>query len=289
MGTVFVQYLPLWLLLAGVVVVFATGRPFLRRGPLTSKHAQFKSLDIVSPVLNSLVLISVIGKPVLEHLQKNDWKTDFLTPEIAMPLILVFSASVFAMPGATVYFFVRAIKNINVFSEEKQRSPYSAFFMLVPITNFIVIPYLEYFTYQRSIAFAMPHKSSKLRAALLVFSAFALLVTSLAYGRLGDDASQSTSYDALSLLVLSLSTGGAGGILTTRIFDRISNAQELYAQQLSRPADSQCLAIGPTLSRKTDAMKSAGVAVLLIAALATALFPSLPSDILLGIASHSLP
>jgi hypothetical protein len=150
-GTIFVLYLPLWLLLAGVVVLLVTGRPFLRRGPLKGKHAQFKSLSVASPVLNSLVLISVIGKPFLENLQKNDWKTDLLTPEFATPLVLVFSASVFAMLGATVYFFIRAIRNINAFSGEKRRSPYSAFFILFPITNFIVTPYLEYFMYQRSL------------------------------------------------------------------------------------------------------------------------------------------
>jgi hypothetical protein len=285
----FFRYLPLWLLLAGLLVILVTGRPFVRRGPLAGKHAQFKSLGIASPVLNSLVLIAVIGKPFLENLQKNDWKTDFLTPEFAMPLVLVFSASVFAMLGATVYFFIRAIRNINAFSGEKRRAPYSALFMLVPITNLIVTPYLEYFTYQRSLALAMPDRASKPRAALLVFSAFALLVISVACGRLGDDASQSTEFDALSLFVLSLSTGGAGGILTTRIFDRINKAQELYAQRLSTPADGQSLAASPTLGRKTDAIKSVGVAILLIAALATTLFPTLPTQALLGIASHSQP
>jgi hypothetical protein len=97
------------------------------------------------------------------------------------------------------------------------------------------------------------------------------------------------SFDALGLFVLSLSTGGAGGILTTRIFDRISNAQELDAQQLSTPADSRSPRVGPTLRRKTDAIKSAGVALLVIVALATALFPTLPSQVLAGIASHSQP
>ena len=289
MGTVFVQYLPLWLLLAGVVLVLVTGRPFLRRGPLTGKHAQFKSLGIASPVLNSLVLISVIGKPFLEQLQKNDWKTDVLTPELAMPLTLVFIASVYAMLGAIVYFFFRAIRNINAFSGVRHRSPYAAFFMLFPITNFIVIPYLEYYTYQRSMAFAMPHKSSKLRAAVLVFAAFALLVVSLACGSLGDDASQSASYDALNLLILSLSTGGAGAILTTRIFDRISKAQERYGQQLSVPAGGQTHAASSTRHRMTEILQSSAVALLLLVALATAVFPALPSQVLKGIASHSPP
>lgn len=283
------RYLPLWLLLAGVLVVLLTGRPFLRRGALSGKHAQFKSLGIASPVLKSLVLISVIGKPVLEHLQKNDWKADVLTPELATPLIVIFSASVFAMLGATVYFFFRAIRNINALSGETRRSPYAAFFMLVPITNLIVIPYLEYFTYQRSMALAMPQRASKPRAALLVFSAFTLLVASLAFSRLGDDASQSTPYDALSLFVLTLSTAGAGGILTARVFDKITNAQELCAQQLSVPACGQTDGASSFRARMTESLKSIGVAILLLAALATALFPTLPSQVVLGIASHTPP
>ena len=289
MGIVFVRYLPLWLLLAGVLVVLLSGRPFMRRGALTGKHAQFKSLGSASPMLNSLVLISVIGKPFLEHLQKNDWKTDFLTPELARPLTLVFIASLYAMLGATVYFFFRAIRNINVFSGENRRSPYSAFFILIPITNFIVIPYLEYFTYQRSQAFAMPHRASKPRAALLVVSAFALLIVSLACSRLDDDASQSTDYDALSLFVLSLSTAAAGGILTTRIFGRISKAQELYAQQMTIPADGQACAVISMRGRMSEAAKSIGVALLLAVALSTAIFPTLPSQVLVAISSHSRP
>ena len=280
MDIIFARYLPLWLLAAGVLLLLITGRPMLRRRALAAKHAEFKSLGIASPVLNTLILISVIGKPFLEHLQKNDWKTDLLDPQLIMPLMMIFIVSLYAMLGTTVYFFFRAIRNINAFSSEKRRSPYSAFFMLIPITNLIVIPYLEYFTYQRSLTFAMPHQASKLRAAVLIGSAFSLLVVSLACGRLGDDASQSTGYDALSLFVLSVSTAGAGGILSTRIFDRISKAQELYARQLSAPAEGKSYAESAIHSRTIELFKSGGVAVLLIAALATALFPSLLSRLL---------
>lgn len=280
MDIIFARYLPLWLLAAGVLLLLITGRPMLRRRALAAKNAEFKSLGIASPVLNTLILISVIGKPFLEHLQKNDWKTDLLDPQLDMLLMMIFIMSLYAMLGTTVYFFFRAIRNINAFSGEKMRSPYSAFLMLIPITNLIVIPYLEYFAYQRSSAFAVRHHASKLRAALLAGSAFALLVVSLAFGRLGDDASQSTNYDALSLFVLSVSTAGAGGILSTRIFDRISKAQELYARQLSAPVDGKSYAESAIHSRTIELFKSGGVAVLLFAALATAVFPSLPSRLL---------
>ena len=135
----------------------------------------------------------------------------------------------------------------------------------------------------------MPHRASKPRAALLVVSAFALLIVSLACSRLDDDASQSTDYDALSLFVLSLSTAAAGGILTTRIFGRISKAQELYAQQMTIPADSQAYAVISMRGRMSEAAKSIGVALLLAVALSTAIFPTLPSQVLVAITSHSLP
>ena len=141
MDIIFARYLPLWLLAAGVLLLLTTGRPMLRRRALAAKHAEFTSLGIASPVLNTLILISIIGKPFLEHLQKNDWKTDLLDPQLVMPLMMIFIVSLYAMLGTTVYFFFRAIRNINAFSGEKRRSPYSAFFMLIPITNLIVIPY----------------------------------------------------------------------------------------------------------------------------------------------------
>ena len=155
--------------------------------------------------------------------------------------------------------------------------------MLIPITNLIVIPYLEYFTYQRSLAFANPRSASKLRAALLVGSAFALLVASVALGLPSEDASQaaSSSYDALSFLVLSVSTAGASGILTTWVIDGISRAQELCAQQLSATLEAPTRPT-PTVRSRTGgaALRYASLAALLIVALVTAILPSIPSQIL---------
>ena len=281
MLVVFVRYLPVWLLAAAPLLLWMTGRPFLRRGALAPLHASYRSLRIASPALNALILTSVVGKPFLEHLQKNGWNSDLLPPELLMPFMLFFIASLYAMIGAIIFFFFRAIRNINAFSAEKLRSPYSSFFMLIPITNLIVIPYLEYFTYQRSLTFAMPGNASKLRAALLVGSAFALLIVSVACGLPSEDASQAaSSYDALSFLVLSVSTAGASGILTTWVIDGIYRAQELYAQQLSAPSESPAQVEPPFRSQTTEALKFASLAALLITALVTAVFPSIPSQLL---------
>jgi hypothetical protein len=287
----FVRYLPVWLLAAAPVLLWITGRPLLRRGALASRRASYRSLRIASPALNGLILTSVVGKPFLEHLQKNGWNSDLLAPELLLPLMLFFIVSLYAMIGAIIFFFFRALRNINAFSGEKQRSPYSSFFMLIPITNLIVIPYLEYFTYQRSLALANVQNASKLRAGLLVGSAFALLVASVACGLPAEDASQpaSSAYDALSFLVLSVSTGGASGILTTWVIAGIYRAQERHAQQLNGPLSRPDLSTETTVHNPpANVLQYASLAALLIVALVTAVFPSIPSEILEAVSQRSL-
>lgn len=276
MTSTVVQYLPILLLASGVIVLLVTGRSFWGARELPTKHASYKSLHSASPVLNALVSISVVGKPILEHLQQNNWDTDVVPPVLVMPLTVLVIASVYAMLGAIIFFFFRAIRNINVFSGSHVRTPYSALFMLVPITNFVVIPYLEYFAYRHSIAVAAPDRASKLRAALLVLSAFALLVISLACSRLGGDASQSTPYDPLSLLILSICTGGAGGILTTQIISGIAQSQTAYALQRGMISAGAAGSRPARNGRTINALKSAGVGLLLVVALVTVLFPELP-------------
>jgi hypothetical protein len=172
MREILIYSFPLWLLLLGILLLVLSGRPILRPKAVDAKSARFKSLRTTSPILNTLIMVSVVGKPFLEHLQKNNWDTGFIDPQIVMPLVWVFIVSLWALLAAVIIFFFRAIRNINVLSGERLRSPYSALFMLLPISNMIVIPYLEYFAYQRSWALAMPHQASKLRAALLVVCSF---------------------------------------------------------------------------------------------------------------------
>jgi len=148
--------------------------------------------------------------------------------------------------------------------------------MVVPIANLIVIPYLEYFTYQRSRALATPTHASKLRAALLVGSAFALLVASVALGLPSDDPLQPGTYDPLALLVLSFCTGCASGILTTRVINGIFEAQESLARRTIGGQETKVVAPD---DRKhwVEALKLNVVVVLLLVAVVTAVFPSLPT------------
>jgi hypothetical protein len=276
--TIIVNFLPLWLLVLGVVLLLVSAPPILRRKTLDLKQAQFKSLRTASPILNALVMTSVVGKPFLEHLRKNDWNTSVLAPQLMMPLTVVFIISLYALLVAIIILFIRAIRNINVLSGARLRSPYSAFFMIIPIANLIVIPYLEYFAYQRSRALATPGRGSKPRAALLVGSAFALLVASVALGLPSDDPSQPGTYDALALLVLSFCTGCASGILTTRVINGIFEAQDWLAHQTVGGQETKGAATDLG-KRWIEMLKLDVVAVLLIVAFVTAVFPSLPSRI----------
>jgi hypothetical protein len=276
---ILVYSFPLWLLLLGILLLLVSGPPILRRRALDAKQFQFKSLRTTSLILNTLVMISVVGKPFLEHLQKNNWHTGFIDPQIVMPIVLVFTLSLCAFLAAVIIFFFRAIRNINALSGEHLRSPYSALFMLVPISNMVVIPYLEYFAYQRSRALATPHQASKIRAVVLVVVAFALLVVSLALGLPSDDPSQPGTYDPLALLVLSLCTGCASGILTTRIINGIFEAQDLLAQRIMGHGREGNVAKADSRKRRIETLKLDAVVLLLIVAAATALFPSLPSHV----------
>ncbi len=272
------RQLPVLLLLAGLLLLLVTGRPLFSDGTLSAKQDRFRSLATASPILDTLIAISVIGKPFLEHLQKNDWQTDLLAPTPLLVVVSILVASLYAMLGSILFFFYRAIQNINHFNGRRVRSPYSAFLMIVPITNLVVIPYIEYFAYQRSRALAGPHGASALRAALLAIAAFGLLLVSLICGRLGDAASEPAMYDAASLMFIGTLTGLAGGILTTRIVDGIVRAQEAYALEIGALPNAGAGVAPRPASRRLDALKSAAVWIMVTLAILAALFPALASQ-----------
>jgi hypothetical protein len=274
-----VNHLPLLLLAGGILILLVTGRPLIGTGTLSEKHAHYRSLRVASPILNGLISISVIGQPFLKHMQERDWNTDLAPIEVLLPVMFVVVASVFALLGAFIFFLFRAIRNINAFAGVRVRSPYPALLTVVPITNLIVIPYLEYFAYHRSLLLASPDNASKYRAALLVLSAFSLVVISVAIGRLGD-AGFLPAYDPPSLIVLSLCTGAAGGILTARVLTRIVGAQQLYACRRGLVVAAPPTAGAENRARTLEHLNSAAVGLLLTAATVAALFPTVPSELL---------
>jgi hypothetical protein len=81
----------------------------------------------------------------------------------------------------------------------------------------------------------------------------------------------------LALLVLSFCTGCASGILTTRVINGIFEAQDWIA--VGTVSGRQTAAATDHGKRWIETLKLDVVAVLLIVAFATALFPSLPSRI----------
>jgi hypothetical protein len=105
-----------------------------------------------------------------------------------------------------------------------------------------------------------------------------LIVTSVVFG-LPSEPGVTPTYDPLSLLVLTASTGGAGGILTTRITTGIARAQDLYARQQGWLAPEKAAPTAERRYRSAEILKSAGVGILLITAAVTIMSPTLPSRI----------
>jgi hypothetical protein len=273
---IIVRYLPLLLLAAGVFILLLTGRPLFTDGTLSARQSTFRSLAAASPVLEVLIGISAIGKPFLEHLQKNGWQSDLVGPTPLLVIVTVLVVSLWAMIGAILFFFYRALRNINFFSGRRLRAPYSVVFMVVPIVNLVVIPYVQYFAYRRSRAFAWPQRASALSAALLVTAAFGLLLTSVICGYAGDDAAPGTLYDSASLMVIGTLTGLAAGILQARIVDGIARAQEAHAAQIGALGSAATVATKPE-SRARRILQSLAVGVLVVLAVLAALNPPLAS------------
>ncbi len=277
MGVIIARYLPLILLAAGVLILLLTGRPLFTDGALSARQNSFRSLAAASPVLEALIGISVIGKPYLEHLQKNDWQSDLLGPTPLLVVVIVLVASLWATIGGILFFFYRAIRNINFFSGRRMRAPYSALFMVVPILNLVVIPYVQYFTYRRSRAFAWPQHASALGAALLVTGAFGLLLISVICGYAGEEVAEGAVYDTASLLVIGTLTGLAAGILQARIVAGIARAQEAHAVEIGALASARTVASAKPESRARRALQSVAVGVLVVLAVIAAINPPLAS------------
>jgi len=259
--------------------VLLTGRPLFTDGALSAKQNTFRSLASTSPIIEALIGISVIGKPFLEHLQKNDWQSDLLGPTPLLVIVTIFVVSLYAMIGGILFFFYRAIRNINFFSGRRVRAPYSALLMVVPILNLVVIPYVQYFAYRRSRAFAWPQQASALGAALLVTAAFGLLLVSVICGYAGEEATEGAVYDAASLLVIGTLTGLAGGVLQARIVDGIARAQEAHAVEIGAPGSARTVAAAKMESGARRALQSVAVGGLVVLAVLVALNPPLASQV----------
>jgi uncharacterized membrane protein len=275
-GDIIARHLPLLLLAAGVLILLVTGRPIFTDGALSTKQNRFRSLASASPLLAALIAISVIGKPFLEQLQNNGWESDLLGPTPLMIVVAVLVASLYAMIGTVLFFFYRAIGNINFFNGGRVRAPYSALFMVVPIVNLVVIPYVQYFAYRRSRALAWPPQASALRAGFLVAAAFGLVIISVICGYADDAVAEGAVYDAASLMVIGMLTGLAGGILQARIVDGVARAQQAYALRIGALESAATAAAEPE-SRARRTLQLVAVGVLVALAVLAALDPPLAS------------
>jgi hypothetical protein len=179
----------------------------------------------------------------------------YLSVVVLLPLGLFFLVCFYVSVGATAYFFYRAMRNINVFTQTRLVAPWTAWLMVVPFANMIAMPYVWGRTYYCSLALHPVHHVSKQAAAAMSVGAFALLLIGLAAGLMSDrQALWPPGYDDSSLAIIGVSAGFAGSMLFTRIVQRVSAVQELYAERTGL--------VPPRRERRDDSI-NAGVVDLL--------------------------
>ena len=79
----------------------------------------FRSLRVISPVLNFFLVMAFVGRPLLEHFKKHVWQSDSIPPVLLLALSLFFLVCVYVSVGATAYYFSRAMRNINFFTSTR--------------------------------------------------------------------------------------------------------------------------------------------------------------------------
>jgi hypothetical protein len=212
---------------------------------------RFRSLRVISPTLNFFIVMAFVGHPFLEFMKKHNWQSNALPPSLLVPLGLFFLVCLYVTVGANSYYFYRAMRNINVFTQARLLAPWTAWLMVVPVANMIAMPYVWGRTYYCSLALHPVHQVSKEKAAAMSVGAFALLLIGLAAGLMSDQqVLWPPGYDGPSLWIIGVCAGFAGAMLSTRIVQRVSAVQELYAERVGLAP--------PRWERTTDAI-SVGV------------------------------
>jgi quercetin dioxygenase-like cupin family protein len=196
------------------------------------QEANYQPLGVLSPILIFFVVVGLVGRPFLEQLQKHTWLADFIPPAVLVPLSIFFLVGLYISAVATMYFFYRAMRNINFFAGHRVVAPSAAWLMAIPFVNLLVIPYVWGRTYYLSHALNPQQQIRKSAAAILSVGTFVLILIGLATDRMSDNpAFWPPGYDGLSLAVVALGTSTAGSILFSRIVQRISAAQRLHAER----------------------------------------------------------
>jgi hypothetical protein len=239
----------------------------------------FRSLRIISLTLNFFIGIAFVGRPFLEHFKKHGWQSDSIPPVLLSVLGLFFLVCVYVSVGATAYYFSRAMRNINFFTQARLVTPWSAWLMAVPVVNMVTMPYVWGRTYYCSRGLHPMHHVTKQGAAAVSVGAFVLMLTGMATGIVSDNRTiWPPGYDGFSLSFMSICISVAGAMLFTRIVQRISAVQELYAERVgvvARWRNSEDDSINGGL---IDLLKTVGVGACLGLALFTAVWPAVTSS-----------
>jgi hypothetical protein len=245
---------------------------WLRRSK--SSAPAYRSLKLTSPILTFLIVVAMIARPILDYYRSHVPQANEISPVILAPLGLFVLVCICAAVAATVYFFYRAMQNINVFAGRQVHAPMTTLLMVIPVANLVATPYIHYATYYGSMALSPAHHASRLGAAALAVGAFVLFLANLVFGAASNSSALfEEPYDAVSLSLVATFAGLAGGILYTRIVSRIFKAQEAHAERIGIIA-STGKAQGSVLDGVLDGLRSIAVALLVGAAAFTLVAPA---------------
>src|SRR3984893_9663 len=136
--------------------------------------ADYRSLRIVWPTLNFFLVMAFVGRPLLEHFKKHQWQSVSVPPALLFALGLFFLVCVYVSVGTSAYYFYRAMRNINFFTQARLLAPSSAWLMVVPLANMLAMPYVWGRTYYCSLALHPMHQVSKQTAGAMSMGAFVL-------------------------------------------------------------------------------------------------------------------
>ena len=248
---------------------------------LRRQAADYRPLGILSPILIFFVAVGLVGRPFLEQLRKHTWLADIIPTAVLVPLSILLLVGLYVSVVATMYFFFRAMRNINFFTGHRVVASSAAWLMAIPFANLVVMPYVWGRTYYLSHSLNPQHRIRKSTAAIMAVGTFVLVLIGLATDRLSDNQTLwPPGYDGLSLAVVALCTSTAGSILFSRIVQRISAAQRLHAERQGLLSPWRDRAHEPSSSGLLAALRLAVVGLCVGTALFAAAFPSSASGML---------
>jgi hypothetical protein len=260
MGSLSIIHILLLLIILGIPLILM----LILRFRLRKEGARYRSLKLTSPVLIALILMFSALRPLL---QKENSAPIFLPANVWDLVIL---AALISLAGATIWtaiFYFKALANLNYFNKQHVASPELSLLAFIPLINIIGGPYMQYVAYFGTMNFAqLP--ASRASALFLTFGGMVLTLLGIV-SHIGSEALIGADQTFTSIWVASTCAGLIGGVLLSRVVNRIATVQEALAAGIA----AETIASEIFRSRQIYLQNAALIGLTLLAG-AALLFPS---------------